>query len=107
VGLKELAPLKNLTDLGFYPVTNRSLAVLREINLLHALREAKGSDGKRPSKPEDVTSLDLSRTGVTNVALQQLAPLKNLSVLDLTNTKVTDEGVEEFQKEFPKCKIKR
>jgi hypothetical protein len=33
--------------------------------------------------------------------------LKNLTLLTLIKTKVTDEGAKEFQKELPKCKVYR
>src|SRR5258705_372483 len=60
-GFKELAPLKNLTRLGVNPatVTDAGLKTLREIGLIHALARA-GTGGKgRPTKPEEVTILNL------------------------------------------------
>jgi internalin A len=130
-GLKNLAPLKNLTLVQTdTKVTDRTLAVLREINLLHALPLATAADGKRrPAKPEDVTTLNLTGTEVTDAGLKELALLKNLTTLELGGptvtdtglkelaalknlttlklvfTEVTDTGVKELQKALPKCKI--
>jgi len=131
-GLKELAPLKNLTTLTTPKVTDQTLAVLREINLLHALTQATNPNGSRPAKPEDVTGLNLSNTplvtdmglkelatlksltylglygtSVTDAGLKELTPLKTLTTLDLGYTKVTNAGVAELRKALPKCKISR
>ena len=97
-GLKDLAPLRKLTTLYLdrTKVTDRTLAVLREINLLHAMTNAYAASGSRPSKPEDVTRLNLSGTQVTDKGLKELGALKNLAGLDLSGTKVTDEGLKEL-----------
>jgi len=42
---------------------------------------------------------------VTDTGLKNLAPLKNLTTLGLSDTKVTDAGVEKLQQALPKCKI--
>jgi hypothetical protein len=47
----------------------------------------------------------LSGREVTDAALKGLAALKNLTSLDLSDTRVTDDGVKELQKALPKCKI--
>lgn len=109
-GMRELAALKNLTTL-LIEVTDRTLAVLREINMLHVLDGAKAPNGNRPAKPEDVTSLDLGGAkGVTDAGVKELAALKNLTTLKLfratvtdTSVKVlvTDAGVKELQKALP------
>ena len=55
---------------------------------------------------KNLTTLDLSNTGVTDAGLKELAPLKNLTTLNLGGfTRVTDEGIKELQKALPKCKI--
>jgi len=95
-GLKELAPLKNLTKLELCSkhLTDTSLKVLREIRLLHALTEATTTDGKRPTKPEDVTKIDLYVTQVTGYGLKELAPFKSLNTLGLHHTQLTDTGMQ-------------
>jgi internalin A len=113
-GLKELAGLKNLTTLTLdlalptglqTRVTDTGLRTLREIGLLHALSRAAGADGKRPTKLDDIVTLDLSHTPVTDAGLKELAGLKNLTALDLSRTQVTRGGVAELQKALPKCHI--
>jgi Ran GTPase-activating protein (RanGAP) involved in mRNA processing and transport len=42
---------------------------------------------------------------VTDAGLKELASLKNLSKLDLSDTQVTDEGLKELQKALPNCRI--
>jgi hypothetical protein len=44
---------------------------------------------------------------VTDEGLKELAPLKNLTILDLLGTAVTDAGVKELQKALPKCEIRK
>ena len=44
---------------------------------------------------------------MTDAGLKELAPLKNLTSLNLSDTKVTDAGVKELQKALPNCKIKK
>src|SRR5204863_2419859 len=70
-GLRELAPLKNLTMLGLTRmtyhyqdapgarVTDKTLKVLREIGLLHALYAAEGKDRARPKSADEVTAVYL------------------------------------------------
>ncbi len=48
-------------------------------------------DEKSPDKP--VIGVDLSRTKLTDAALEHLEGLTNLRSLDLTNSKVTDVGL--------------
>ncbi|MFM8273475.1 MAG: hypothetical protein ACKODX_14270 [Gemmata sp.] len=81
------------------------MKALREINLLHALSTASTGGIQRPTKPEDVTTLNLNLTQVTDAGLKELAPLKNLTTLYLSGSKVTDAGVKELQKALPMCKI--
>jgi Leucine Rich repeat len=49
--------------------------------------------------------LNLSGTQVTDAGLRVLAGLSKFTVLDLQNTKVTDEGVAELRKSLPHCYI--
>ena len=77
-GLKELAPLKNLTRLylGFTLVSDTGLKELAPLTKL--------------------TYLDISLTQVTDAGMKELAPLKNLTNLALGSTQVTDIGVKEI-----------
>ncbi len=95
-GLKELAPLKNLVtlDIRSPQITGETLTALREVNLLHTLSVATTADRKRPAKPDDVASLDLSATGVTDEGLRQLDAFPNLTSLNLLHAaKLTDAGL--------------
>ena len=97
--MKELDGLKNLQWLGLDPraVTDTGLQSLREIGLLYALDRAVAKDGKRPATAEDVLSLDLSTTEVTNAGLKELKGLKNLQVLNLGSRNVTDAGLNDLK----------
>ncbi len=58
------------------------------------------------AKLPKLTYLDLGRTKITDVGLKEVAKMKQLKELDLTNAKtVTKEGVAELQEALPKCKI--
>ena len=39
--------------------------------------------------------------------MKELATLKNLTTLDLSDTKVTDAGLKELQQALPNCKIEK
>jgi hypothetical protein len=133
-GLKHLAGLKKLAWLRMQPqqLSDASLRVLREIGLLHALSLAyRSRDSGRPRSAAEVDSLSLWKAPVTDDGLKELADLKNLTWLDLRDTRVTDVGLKELarmkklrhlllhnthvtdvgvaalQKALPKCKINR
>ena len=130
-GLKELAGLTKLTELGLSEsqLSDANLRVLRQIGLLHCLNQAESRE--RPKSAEQITSLALCRSPVTDAGLRELATLKNLTWLDLRDTRVadaglkelaglknldtlllqgtqvTDAGVHELRKALPNCTIKR
>ena len=132
-GLAHLAKLSKLDTLHIAPdeLNDLSLAQLRDSNLLHALGQAKGVGGRRPSKPADVValqfesagltdaglkvfaafenleSLKLGRSRLTDTGLRHLVGLKRLTELGLDSTAVTDAAVNEFMRDRPECKITR
>ncbi len=95
-GLKELAPLKNLTYLVLPDVTDSTLRELRGLGLLHALDLAESDALERPQSAEDVATLRLSRTKITDAGLKELVDFKNLTNLSLSGTAVTDAGLKEL-----------
>jgi internalin A len=102
-GLVALAPLKKLNDLRVLRwrgadgiVNDRSLSVLRKIHLLHALFLMAGKQASRPESANDVTSIDLEGTGVTDAGLRELQDFGNLRELNLFDLSVTDDGVKEL-----------
>ncbi len=58
-------------------------------------------------KLPDLRSLDLSQMPLDDSDLEHLTPLNGLRHLDLTDTKVTAEGVAKLQQALPNCKITR
>ena len=56
---------------------------------------------------KQLTSLNLDNTKVTDAGLKELKDLKQLTSLNLYATKVTDDGVADLQKALPGCKITR
>jgi hypothetical protein len=56
-----------------------------------------------------LAKLNLSATAVTDAGLKDLAAAKNLTELTLTGTNkgVTADGIREFQKALPKCRVIR
>jgi hypothetical protein len=107
-GLKELEPLKHLTTLFLNRLTDRTLAILRELDLLHTLPNATAGQygNRRPTKLEDVSMLDLNlfltaatppyaKLAITDAGLRELAAFKNLTFLSLPES-VTDAGLKEL-----------
>ena len=58
-------------------------------------------------KLKQLKMLALQDTKVTDAGLKELEDLKQLATLALQGTKVTDAGVAELQKALPACKITR
>ena len=56
---------------------------------------------------KNLTALDLSDTRVTDAGVKELASLKKLTTLTVHFTKVTDTGVKELQNALPRCKVYR
>jgi len=96
-GLKELANGKSLRTLALesHLFTDANLRVLREVGLLHKLRQAAGKADARPTSPDEVVTLRLPGEQLTDVGLKEFATFNNLTFLELPDTLVTDTGLKE------------
>ena len=54
---------------------------------------------------KNTTCLDLRQTNMTDEDLKSLLELKNLELLDISSTKVTNIGLNWLTKYMPKCKV--
>jgi hypothetical protein len=54
-----------------------------------------------------LTVLNLSDTQVSDAGVKELAALTNLTDLDLRGTKVTAAGVKELRRALPECHIEK
>jgi hypothetical protein len=106
-GLKYLAPVKSLSRVYLLRTTDESLRALREAGLLHTLELAWAKDDELPKSEADVVRVVIRGQKITDAGLKELAALKNLRLLTLQYTEVTDAGVAELQKALPNCKIER
>lgn len=52
-----------------------------------------------------IRRLSLARTRISDAAVASLADLTDLEELDLTDTKVTDEGKKRIREKLPKCRV--
>ncbi len=52
-----------------------------------------------------LATLFLNDNPITDEDLKYIKPLKNLAALELSNTKVTKEGIQDLQQALPDCKI--
>lgn len=86
-GLKELASLKNLQDLGLGS-TKVTDAGLKELAGFKELQK-----------------LNLNFTKVTDAGVKNLASFKKLDTLGLSFTEVTPQAIKTLQESLPKCKI--
>lgn len=93
-GLRDLKPLVNLRTIRFvqyeHQILDEHIVALEEIGLLHTLPYALAKDGNRPSGPDDVVTLDLHGTGLSDAGLKSLKVFKNLQVLNIAGTQVYD-----------------
>jgi internalin A len=62
---------------------------------------------KKLTPLKKLTTLNLSNTKVTEAGLKELAPFKNFTKLNLIGTQVTDAGLKELREALPKCEISR
>jgi len=77
-------------------ITDGRLHILREIGLLHALRNVEGiSEYTRPQNTAEVTRLNFQDTAITDAGLKELALFVNAKWLNLSGTKVTASGLKE------------
>lgn len=88
-GLKELAPLRNVTwlNLNYTKVTDAGLKELARFKKL--------------------TAIHLHGAPVTDAGLKELEGLTNLAEMDLQGTKVTDSGMAYLREALPKCRVYR
>ena len=108
--LKELANLKNLRWLqledtlprppmmGGYrnSMNDATLRSLHEIGMLHVLPTAQGKNGERPRSEDEVISLSVGASEVTDACIKELAGLKNLGELNLAGNKITPKGLRDL-----------
>jgi len=109
LGVAKLAKLKNLRrlDLSGARLTPEGIQVLQSLPLerlsLWACESLDSSAASALAGLPTLTHLDLSYTKIDNNGLQHLAKLSNLKQLYLTETQVTPEAVESFKKQHPKA----
>jgi internalin A len=103
-GLKEIQGLKKIywIQLGGRSVTDDTLRTLRELGVLHALRptDYHGSstfptNEKGPANSDEVTSLDLEATQMSDAGLKELHDFKNLRKF-YTSAGITNAGLKEL-----------
>lgn len=92
-GLVKLAGLEKLTTLKLDRIDDTTLQGLAEAGLVHALSQAVGAGGKRPTKIEDIVSLDLSFQQVSDKGLKHLAGMTNLTTLNLRSGNTYGAGL--------------
>ena len=99
-GLRHLAGLQKLDviELNESQIGDDVLRVLNEFDLLHTISAADDDEGLTASSYDTVRSLSLCRGPLTDAGLKELRRLKNLTWLDLRETKVSDAGLEEVAK---------
>jgi hypothetical protein len=84
----------------------KELATLQNLETLY-LSGTKVTDAgiKELVALKNLTGLYLWETKVTDTGLKDLAALKKLTFLSIFNTKVTGAGVKEFQKALPSARF--
>jgi Leucine-rich repeat (LRR) protein len=110
--LVHLAPLRKLNHLRHsFPITDRYLRVLREMELLHCTPITGRSGDDRPRLMDQVTTVRLydrePKVEITDVGFMELAAFKNLEHVFMEGTRITERGVLELGKVLPQCKVFR
>jgi len=112
VGMKALSPLVNLQtiDLSRMDITARGLEPLtrcpklRRIDLWQSAR-IDDKAAQQLVKIKNLEILNLSDTSVTDATLDQLQGMKTLKTILVGGTKITQSRVDRFKKARPDCKI--
>ncbi len=101
-GLKNLAPLKTLKNLRLLPaqIDDDALRSLRESNQLHLIEELTF-----PRRSMSAKVIRLDGAAITDAGIKELADFKEVKTIIITNTKITEKGVEEIKKMWPKVKV--
>jgi len=55
--------------------------------------------------PSNLTTLNLTGAKLTDAGLERLRVLKKLKTLQLVRTRVSEDGLREFQKSVPGCEV--
>jgi Leucine-rich repeat (LRR) protein len=107
--LKTITGLQSL-DLSRTQVTNKvfdTLIQLQNLERLSLWRVKRIDDGAAAQIAglKHVNTLDLSETAITDHALEQMAGMKQLRRLYLSGSKVTSAGLEAFRRAVPQCEV--
>lgn len=99
----EKSALPALTELTVSPeqLNDHHLALFAKHNFLHVLSTATTKDGGRPKSPEDVHALNLRKARFSGQGSWSLADLKNLRVLDLSETSMYGQQGRRVLKDLP------
>ena len=109
--LRELVDLESL-NLGDTWITSEGLAALQPLAKLKELHVGY-CEGLNDAALEQIAALpqlevlDLSFDSITNNAIRHLIAMKNLRRVVLTNTRVTDSGYAQLKSALPKCEVER
>jgi Leucine-rich repeat (LRR) protein len=103
--LLESKTLKRI-DLGPKQVNDETLALLHRRDRLTLLSLTRCAYGE-PRSAANVIGFVLSDTLVTDAAMPVLAAYPKLEFVNLRHTRVTDAGVTELQRNFPKLRVFR
>lgn len=94
----------NLSGVRPLPPHLLSLKEVTELNLADSAVSGR-SILELPGYAPSVTILNLSGTVVTDAEIKVLANMETLQQVDVSRTRVTQSGIEQFRVERPRCKI--
>ncbi len=110
VSLVALPALHNLSILNCPGITDQGFSALRGSKSLTDLRADGTAFGDSAAAAvadlKNIINLSLKNTQLTDAGLARLTVLTKLGDLQVSDTKVTEEGIAAFQKALPKCRVK-
>ena len=116
-GLTHVQPLKKLRDLNLslLPITDAGLKHLQPLTTLERLELLYSEGFAGPSLSNglveslvplsNMTTLNLTGAKLTDEGLARLQSLKKLKTLQIVRTRVSENGMQEFRKAVPGCEL--
>ncbi len=104
---KDLAEIKNLTYLNIDCIRHHTAKHLSQLTQVQTLVLSSRNNSIRFVPPKEPFVAPPKQLSLNDDSLKELVTLKNLRYLEISDTDVTEKGIEELRKALPDCVIIR